>query len=169
MHKQSMVMAVELARKMEGDWVARMKMALKMAWAIIKKKKEEKQVKLSKFDQFRFEGLKVRDRSNKYYELNRVSGEGAKIIVKVDDSHLLKTRYGYALILDDRHVVFVKDWQVEQNFYGNEVLLNKEYFNVKKWGQHEDFSPNSENHKWETWVRIARKQEAAGNKVRWKK
>lgn len=29
--------AVELARRFEGDWVARMKMALKMAWAIIKK------------------------------------------------------------------------------------------------------------------------------------
>lgn len=37
MRKQVMTMAVKLARKMEGDWIARMKMALKMAWAIVKK------------------------------------------------------------------------------------------------------------------------------------
>lgn len=42
--------AVELAKKFEGDWVARMKMALKMAWALIKKgvgkmKGTDKQVK----------------------------------------------------------------------------------------------------------------------------
>lgn len=36
MQKQVMTKAVALAKKMEGDWQARMKMALKMAWAIIK-------------------------------------------------------------------------------------------------------------------------------------
>lgn len=37
MMKQVMAKAVELAKKMEGDWVARMKLALKMAWALVKK------------------------------------------------------------------------------------------------------------------------------------
>lgn len=37
MQKQVMIKAVELAKRFEGDWVARMKMALKMAWALIKK------------------------------------------------------------------------------------------------------------------------------------
>lgn len=32
-----MTKAVELAKRFEGDWIARMKMSLKMAWAIIKK------------------------------------------------------------------------------------------------------------------------------------
>lgn len=41
MQKQVMIKAVRLARKMEGDWVARMKMSLKMAWAIIKKQANE--------------------------------------------------------------------------------------------------------------------------------
>lgn len=35
--KEVMRNAVKLAKKMEGDWIARMKMALKMAWAMIKK------------------------------------------------------------------------------------------------------------------------------------
>lgn len=37
MMKKVMKKAVELAKKMEGDWIARMKMALRMAWAIVKK------------------------------------------------------------------------------------------------------------------------------------
>ena len=35
--KEVMKNAVKLAKKMEGDWVARMKMALKTVWAMIKK------------------------------------------------------------------------------------------------------------------------------------
>lgn len=37
MQKKVMKLAVKMARKFEGDWIARMKMALKVAWAIIKK------------------------------------------------------------------------------------------------------------------------------------
>lgn len=37
MQKEVMVKAVEMAKRFEGDWVARMKMALKMAWVIVKK------------------------------------------------------------------------------------------------------------------------------------
>ncbi len=35
--KEVMQKAVKLAKKMEGDWIARMKMALKAVWALIKK------------------------------------------------------------------------------------------------------------------------------------
>ena len=35
--KEVMKNAVKLAKKMEGDWVARMKMALKTVWALVKK------------------------------------------------------------------------------------------------------------------------------------
>ena len=41
MMKQVMTKAVKLARKMEGDWQARMKMALRMAWALVKKEAEK--------------------------------------------------------------------------------------------------------------------------------
>ena len=37
MMKKVMKKAVKIARGYEGDWVARMKMALKMAWAIVKR------------------------------------------------------------------------------------------------------------------------------------
>lgn len=37
-NKQIMTNAVKLAKKMQGDWGARMKMALKTVWAIAKKK-----------------------------------------------------------------------------------------------------------------------------------
>lgn len=54
--KEVMTKAVQLARKMEGDWVARMKLALRIVWNNIKKgvKKamefigSEKQVKWAK-------------------------------------------------------------------------------------------------------------------------
>ena len=54
--KEVMQQAVELAKKFEGDWIARMKMALKTVWAMIKKggKKvmefigSEKQIKWAK-------------------------------------------------------------------------------------------------------------------------
>lgn len=36
-NKEIMTKAVELAKKMEGDWIARMKLALKTIWAIAKK------------------------------------------------------------------------------------------------------------------------------------
>lgn len=42
--KEVMKNAVKLAKKMEGDWVARMKMALKMAWAMIKKEDDNMDV-----------------------------------------------------------------------------------------------------------------------------
>ena len=35
--KEVMKMAVKMAKKMEGDWIARMALALKAAWAIAKK------------------------------------------------------------------------------------------------------------------------------------
>lgn len=42
--KEVMKNAVKLAKKMEGDWVARMKMALKTVWAMIKKEDENMDV-----------------------------------------------------------------------------------------------------------------------------
>jgi len=36
MQKQAMALAVKLAKKMEGDWTARMALALKTTWEIVK-------------------------------------------------------------------------------------------------------------------------------------
>jgi len=115
--------------------------------------------KKENFNDFRFSGLEYRSISNKYFTMKRVSDNENKIVVKVDDVHLKRTKYGYALILDYNHVVFLKDWQVSENYFGNEVLLQKEYFSVKEWGTHEQFSNNEEYLSFENWLKIAHEQE----------
>lgn len=112
------------------------------------------------FNDFRFEGLNYKNISNKYMTMNRISGNKDKIVVKVADSHLQKTRYGFALILDNTHVIFLKDWQVDQNYYGNEVLLNKKFFMPKEWGIWEDFFEDPEQLNWDTWMNAAIEQDS---------
>lgn len=143
---------------------------------LYKKGSDKKVSKKKSFNDFRFEGLNYKSCSNKYYTMNRVNEDKTKIIVKVADSHLLETKFGYALILDYNHVVFVKDWQVSRNFFGNEVLLTKEFFNVKEWGEHANFGSNEENLYFNNWVKIAETQEnlvdedgIKNNNVKWNK
>jgi hypothetical protein len=113
-------------------------------------------------------GLDARRTTNKYITMNRVSDDGEKIVVNVADEHLIETRYGYGLILDDSHVVWLKDNQVSQNYYGNEVILNKKYFNPKKWGDFSNkFGADSENLSFESWKNVAIKQQRAGREVKW--
>lgn len=127
------------------------------------------------FNDFRFEGLNWRQQSNKYLTMDRVSEDETKIVVKVADAHLSETKYGYALILDHSHVVFLKSWQVSENYYGNEVLLTKKFFNVKEWGEHEDFEEEPKNLKFEEWLETAKEQNEKyedgirRNPVRWEK
>ncbi|MDO4432004.1 MAG: hypothetical protein Q4B80_01680 [Aerococcaceae bacterium] len=125
---------------------------------------------MTKFNDFRFAGLDVKEDSNQYLTMKRVSEDKTKIVVRVGDDHLLKTKYGYALILSETQVVFVKDWQVSINYYGNEVILDKNYWVVKEWGNHEEFvGSDEENLNFEKWLNAAKMQEEAGTKVRWKK
>lgn len=130
--------------------------------------------KKNDFNNFRFEGLNWYQYSNKYYSMDRVSADESKIVVKVGESHILKTKFGYALILDYSHVVFLKDWQVSDNYFGVEVLLQKEYFIVKEWGTFEDFGDDPENLDFNTWLEAAKAQanlkDEDGmplNRVRW--
>ena len=124
---------------------------------------------MTNFNEFRFEGLKCRKVSNKYFTMSRVSEDENKIIVKVDDNHIVKTRYGYALILNAEYVLFLKEWQVDQNYYGNEVLLNKEFFIPKKWGDFSlDFEFEEDNLDWNEWLNTAIAQNnEEDNEVRW--
>lgn len=122
-----------------------------------------------KYLESKFPGLNAREQSDKYWTCDRVSSDKNTIIVKVADSHLLPTKYGYALILDTTHVVFLKDWQVNRNYYGNEVMLNKDYFIVKEWGQFLEFEKDEDNLKFETWRKAAFHQQNAKTKVYWQK
>jgi hypothetical protein len=130
--------------------------------------------KKNDFNNFRFEGLNWYQYSNKYYSMDRVSADESKIVVRVGESHILKTKFGYALILDYNHVVFLKDWQVSDNYFGVEVLLQKEYFIVKEWGTFDDFGYEPDNLDFNTWLEAAKAQDNYKdddgeplNKVRW--
>lgn len=112
------------------------------------------------FNNFRFEGLEAKHISNTYLSMKRFNPDKTKIVVKVGSDHLRKTKYGFILVLDNTHVVFIKTWQVDQNHYGNEVLLTKEFFKVREYGEWEEFSECKENLEFETWVKVAEEQEA---------
>lgn len=135
-----------------------------------------KNLKKEQFNVFRFEGLDYREASNKYITMKRVNAEKTKCVVKIAPEHLIKTKFGWALILDRTHVIFLKDWQVSvSNYYGIEVLLDKGYFLVKNWGVHEEFTDNDQFLKFENWIEVAKEQdnlkndEGQINPVRWNK
>lgn len=111
------------------------------------------------FNEFRFSGLKPRQVSKYEVELNRVSDDKEKCVVRIAISHLYETKYGYALILNDKQVVFLKSWQVE-NKSEIEVILNKKYFTVCDWGEFPDFlGADERNTSFEHWVEIAEAQQ----------
>lgn len=118
------------------------------------------------FNNFRFDGLNYYEVSNQYYSMKRVNDNKDKIVVKVADCHLQKTKFGYALILDFDTVVFLKDWQVDRNYFGNEVLLTKEYFIPKKWGEHQEFGAG-EDLTFNNWLNTAILQSESNNIVKW--
>ena len=121
-----------------------------------------------KFNSYRFEGLNHRAASNKYLTMDRVSENEDKIVVKVADCHLLRTRYGYGLILDRHHVCWLKDWAVSVNWYGNEVLLDRKYFSPRGWGEFDEFDDDEESLTWDHWLQIANAQSDT-TCVRWEK
>lgn len=136
--------------------------------------------KANEFNEFRFGGLDIKNVSNKFFTMKRFSKEEDKIVVKIAEQHLIPTKFGYALILDNETVVFLKDWQISNNYYGIECLLTKEYFIPKKWGEWSKFSKIEENYKFEHWLNIAKAQENMQekdedgdliytNKVKWEK
>ena len=117
------------------------------------------------FNNFRFEGLNLKDASNKYFTMDRVSKDEKKIVVKVSNTQVLETKFGYALILNRNHVIFLKNWQISNNWFGVEVLLNKDYWNVKEWGKFDEFEEDIENLEWTTWFKVAKDQNGVNIKV----
>lgn len=120
------------------------------------------------FNEFRFGGLNYRDYSNKYFTMDRISDDEKKIVIKVEDVHLVETKYGFAFVLDKTHVVFLKEWQVSRNFFGNEILLDKDYFQIKAWGNHENFLEENEDElTFDKYKEIAKEQKETA--VMWEK
>ena len=126
---------------------------------------EKISIKKQEFNDFRFEGLGPHQVSNKYLTMNRTNDSNSRLVIKVASSNIKKTKYGYLLILNKTHVVFLKDWQVSDNYFGVEVLLDKKHFNVKEFGNWEDFEDDDTYLIFDNWVKVATEQ--VENNVRW--
>lgn len=122
------------------------------------------------FNDYRFFDLNYRDYSTSYFTMNRINDTSDKIVVKVAECHLKETKFGYALILDQSHVIFLKPWQVSQNYYGNEVLIFEKYWNVKEWGSWDEFSEAEDDElSFSHWLEVAQEQQEHETIVKWKK
>ena len=110
---------------------------------------------MSKFDAgYKYKGFgseQIQRVSNKYNELkgNHVSKDGNNAVVNISGEHVFRTQYGYGVIVDAEHTVFVKPWQVWGQNRANQgyvINFNKDYYNVKKYGDHSDkFSSDSKS------------------------
>lgn len=125
---------------------------------------------MSKFDaNYTFKGFgseQIQTLSNKYNQLKgpHVSKDGDNAVVNISPSHVFPTKYGYGVIVDQSHTVFVKPWQVwgrNRDNGGYVVNFNRQYYNVKKWGNHDGFSSDSKTalNDFNKVVKLAKQQE----------
>lgn len=122
------------------------------------------------FNNYRFAGLNPKQGSNNYLTMNRVSEDGNKIVIRCSLDLLQPTKYGYAFILDAKHVVFIKDWQVSSNWFGNEVMLDRNYYTIKEWGDHSaDFeAKDEEDMSFDYYKQVALNQASISLPVKWR-
>ena len=142
------------------------------------------------FDDYRFGSLGHTEVSNNYITCNRIPtdpNEFGRCCVRVGKDHIFKSKYGYGLRLDAKHVVWLKEWQVSIGYardyvenengelvatnddYAIEVILNRGYFKVKEYKEDNNFSDNPEALKWKYWFLAAKDQQEHGTKVMFRK
>lgn len=126
---------------------------------------------MSKFDaNYKYKGFgseQFRKETNKYrsFEGQHVSKDGKNAVINVSPSNVFPTKYGYGLIIDAEHTVFFKDWQVwgqNKTNKGMVINFNKDYYNVKKWGDHSDMFSNDSKDALDSFdkvVKLAKKQQ----------
>lgn len=111
-----------------------------------------------------FEPSQFKKVSNKYVELvgKHVSDDNNQAIIKVADSQYFQTKYGFALIVDAKHVVFFKSWQLfGEDSHGNVFInFNRNYYTVKEFGDFSDnFGEGSDIETFDGVVALAKEQE----------
>lgn len=130
---------------------------------------------MKKFDEYRFAGLHLHEASNKYLGIRHISADGNKIALRVGQAHLCPTKFGYALILDQHHVVFIKDWQVGTTWFLEGecpvVVLDKAYWKVREFGDwSEFFGDEPKMHDFAEWAKVAQEQASVDDdELRWRK
>lgn len=101
---------------------------------------------------------------------SHVSKDKNNAVVLVDSMQVMKTKYGYGVVVDDKHTVFVKDWQVwGRNAENKHVVINfnRQYYNVKEWGNYSESWRKKSNLKtFDDVVKLARKQEKEYSKAK---
>lgn len=101
---------------------------------------------MSEFDEnYKFKGFKPEQfykESNKYMTLRgaQVSEDGENAVILLSAEHVFPTRYGYGVIVDANHVVWIKDWQVWGQTRNNHYVINfsKTFYQVKEYGGFSD-------------------------------
>lgn len=80
----------------------------------------EKNYKFKGFTQDQFKAY-----SNNYSKFTgkHVSDDNNHVVVRVAWNNIIKTRYGFAMIIDRNHVVFGKNWQLWGNGQWNEDIV----------------------------------------------
>lgn len=119
-----------------------------------KKSGNQDEFVMSDFDRdYKFKGFapeQFRKNSNRFTEFrgSQVSTDGENVVVLVGADHVFPTKYGYGVIVDASHVVWVKSWQVwglnrAKNAYA--INFSKAFYSVKEYGDFSDnFSDNLE-------------------------
>ena len=131
-------------------------------------------LKFGDFDaNYTFKGFspeQFRKYSNQYAYMvgSHVSEDGNTAIIKISSNHVIPTKYGYAVIVDAKRVVFIKHWQVWGTSFkdGSYIIsFNRQYYQVKEWGDHsEDFGEyedinESSPGNFDNLVKLAKEQE----------
>lgn len=131
-------------------------------------------LKFGDFDKdYTFKGFapeQFRKYSNQYAYMvgSHVSEDGNTAVIKIAANHVIPTKYGYAVIVDAKRVVFIKHWQVWGTSFkdGSYIIsFNRQYYQVKEWGDHseefgeyEDINESSLGN-FENLVKLAKEQE----------
>lgn len=112
------------------------------------------------FRDWLFDGLEYMSISNKYYKFyTRHNKDFSKVLLRISETSLIPTQYGYAMVLDYEHILFLKFWQVGNNYYGTFVILEEKYFKPKKWGTHIDWWDEPKCLEWAYWANAAKLQQ----------
>ena len=108
------------------------------------------QLVMSKFDaNYTYKGFgseQIKELSNKYNHFigSHVSRDGNNAVLNIGSEHVFPTKFGYGVIVDRSHTVFVKPWQVwgrNRDNGGYVINFNKQYYNVKNGGITKIFLP----------------------------
>lgn len=123
----------------------------------------------SNFNEYRFKGFEVKDRSNKYLKIStRINDTEDKVIVRYSTDQVFVTPYGYGLRIDHDKGIWLKPWQVSEVWDENlgisvyEIVLDKNFTKVATFQEDESIQGDDDfdyANIWESMKAVAEEQE----------